>query len=219
MTVAALRERGVAARTRVGFADDLGHAAQVVAEYRAGERWLRGRPLPDGPSFEPAGAVWPAYRAGTADPTRYGGAAAIRDTVFRDLAHANGNAVGLTDTWGGMGPDLVDEIAACWSPRRRATRSRNGRWRSATRPTAASTPTAGTRYAPALRRVTGAAGAGRMTATIRVEVVVVAVTWACRRLRRSGGPLSCLIRCGTSGISAACRPDRLHRILPDGWFA
>jgi len=94
----------------------------MVAGHRVGGRWVRfetGRdpaadrpdgPADDIPSFEPAGAVWLAYRAGTTDPTRYGGAAAIRDAVFRDLAHANGDAVGLTDTWGGMGPDLVDDL-------------------------------------------------------------------------------------------------------------
>ncbi|MEV0716340.1 hypothetical protein [Asanoa sp. NPDC050611] len=57
-----------------------------------------------------AGEVWLAWRDGTLDATRFGGGAALRDAVFRDLAHANGDAVPLDATWGPMGPDLVDDL-------------------------------------------------------------------------------------------------------------
>ncbi|HTF11771.1 MAG TPA: hypothetical protein VK659_26705, partial [Asanoa sp.] len=99
LVVAALRRRGVPARCRVGFAPRLGSAPRVIAT-------RHGRD--DG--FVLAGEVWLAYREGVVDAARYGGGAAVRDAVLRDLAHANADEVPLADTWGPMGPDLVDDL-------------------------------------------------------------------------------------------------------------
>ncbi|GAA1860006.1 hypothetical protein [Asanoa iriomotensis] len=60
--------------------------------------------------FVLAGEVWLAWRDGTLDATRFGGGAAVRDAVFRDLAYANGDEVPLSRVWGPMGPDLVDDL-------------------------------------------------------------------------------------------------------------
>ncbi|MEV4617338.1 hypothetical protein AB0J74_01320 [Asanoa sp. NPDC049573] len=108
LTVAALRRRGVPARCRVGFAPRLGYAPRVIATPLA----------TDDDGFVLAGEVWLAYREGVVDAARYGGGAAVRDAVLRDLAHANADEVPLAETWGPMGPDLVgdldvvDEVAA-----------------------------------------------------------------------------------------------------------
>jgi hypothetical protein len=100
LAVAALRRRGVAARCRVGFSR--GYAPAVVATTPG----VVG--LPDG--FVLAGEVWLAWRDGTLDAARFGGGAAVRDAVLRDLAHANADEVPLDTAWGPMGPDLVGDL-------------------------------------------------------------------------------------------------------------
>jgi Transglutaminase-like superfamily len=95
LTVAALRHRGVPARSRIGFADYFGpgfHYDHVIAEYWNGDRWvfvdaqLEPRrhpfdtldiPLNVGtaastPHFATAAQVWTAYRKGAIDVERYG---------------------------------------------------------------------------------------------------------------------------------------------------
>ena len=87
--VGALRERGVAARNRVGFASYLLpglHLDHVVVEYWNGTRWVRTDPerphgsadvdstdMPRGPSapFQTAAEVWQRYRCGDLDASRY----------------------------------------------------------------------------------------------------------------------------------------------------
>jgi Transglutaminase-like superfamily len=97
LTVAALRERGVAARSRIGFAayfmPDF-HCDHVVVEYRAGDRWVYvdaqldpaqrwpwdpcDMPRVVGPvrvndlDFATAAQVWRAIRRGEVDPDTYG---------------------------------------------------------------------------------------------------------------------------------------------------
>ncbi|GIF67750.1 hypothetical protein Ais01nite_57850 [Asanoa ishikariensis] len=111
LMLAALRHRSLPARSRVGFAPYLGDAAHVVVSYHDGGRWLTTDPRVAGATgFVLPGDAWLGYRAGTLDPTRYGGGAALRDAVLRDLAHVNGAEVRLTDEWGPMGPDLVDGL-------------------------------------------------------------------------------------------------------------
>ena len=95
LAVAALREQGVPARTRVGFTgyfepDPLQpdfRGDHVVAEWWSGTRWqrfdpelepgsrdfdVRDLPIGEGALFETAAEVWVGYRAGRRDPTRYG---------------------------------------------------------------------------------------------------------------------------------------------------
>ncbi|MEV4413350.1 transglutaminase domain-containing protein [Catellatospora sp. NPDC049609] len=94
LTVAALRQRGVAARSRVGFASYLVpgfHCDHVVVEYRDGDRWVwldaQLDPALDwgfdtadipwaaaapGALFASAAQVWSAYRGGAVDVGRYG---------------------------------------------------------------------------------------------------------------------------------------------------
>ncbi|SNT62868.1 Transglutaminase-like superfamily protein [Asanoa hainanensis] len=111
LMVAALRHRSLPARSRVGFAPYLGDAAHVVVSYHDGRRWLTTDPrVPGATGFVFPGDAWLAYRAGTLDAARFGGGAALRDAVLRDLAHVNGTEVRLTDEWGPMGPDLVDGL-------------------------------------------------------------------------------------------------------------
>jgi hypothetical protein len=108
LVVATMRRRGVPARSRVGFAARQGHARRIVATYREEGRWVVLDPSSAG--FVAAGEVWLAYRDGILDGRPYGGGAAVRDAVLLDLAHANGDEVALTDVWGPMGPDLVDDL-------------------------------------------------------------------------------------------------------------
>jgi hypothetical protein len=141
-TVAALRHRGVPARSRLGFARYFGPQwtyDHVVAEYWDGARWVwvdaqldpaAGWPfdpvdVPRGP-FATAADVWTAYRAGEIDVSTYGvapggapsGAWFARDQVIQEVAHRYGDELLLWDSWGDMGPDLVggldliDEVAA-----------------------------------------------------------------------------------------------------------
>jgi hypothetical protein len=109
LVAGALRQRGEPALCRVGYTPRLGYAPRVVAT---------GPSLPSPDGFVLAAEVWLAYRDGTLDASRCGGAAAVRDAVLRDLAHANADERPLAEAWGPMGPDLVgdldvvDELAA-----------------------------------------------------------------------------------------------------------
>ncbi len=131
--VAALREHGVPARSRVGFAHyfrpDFQHD-HVIAEFWSGERWVRVDPeldpahfpfnpldLPEG-VFETAAQVWRAYRAGRTDATTYGvapdapdflrGPGLVRAYVIRELAALTGWELLLWDDWGLIGTPLAD---------------------------------------------------------------------------------------------------------------
>jgi hypothetical protein len=134
--VAALRQRGIPARSRVGFAgylmDDF-FADHVGVELWTGDRWRRFDPeqspdrddfdmldLPFGPQapFVSASEVWLEARAGRVDPHDYGifpgspigGLSFIRDYVIRELAHRQRDELLLWDEWGAMGRS-VEETA------------------------------------------------------------------------------------------------------------
>ncbi|QEO10301.1 transglutaminase-like domain-containing protein [Protaetiibacter larvae] len=128
LTVSALREQGVAARSRVGFAGYLRegyHFDHVIVEFWDGARWVRGdaqldptwfafptwdlvRGEVDG--FLTAAEVWQLIRAGGADPRSFGvfptsplaGTSFVFDYVIRDIAHRFGEELLLWDVWGGM---------------------------------------------------------------------------------------------------------------------
>lgn len=97
LTVAILREHGIPARSRVGFANYLTpnwHYDHVIVELWDGDRWVLTDPeMADrdataagdaepfdprdmisgiGAPYETAAQVWTGYRAGTIDPSRYG---------------------------------------------------------------------------------------------------------------------------------------------------
>jgi len=140
LTVSALREQGVPARGRVGFAGYFGaqyHYDHVVVEWWDGERWVRcdaqleptwfsfdtGDLPRDGvDGFASAAEVWAAIRRGDADARTFGvfpespfsGRAFVFDYVIRDVAHLNGDELLLWDLWGGMraGDDVTEEAAA-----------------------------------------------------------------------------------------------------------
>jgi len=141
LTVSALRERGVPARTRVGFAGYLGegfHYDHVVAEFHDGAGWVRADaqlepewfgfdscalPRAGLDGFAAAAEVWLAVRAGDADPRTFGvfpgspfaGSAFVFDYVIRDLAHRHGDELLLWDLWGAMRDDAeVPEAEARW---------------------------------------------------------------------------------------------------------
>jgi hypothetical protein len=139
LTVSALRENGVPARGRVGFAGYLGaayHYDHVVVEWWNGSRWVRSDAqlepswfafdtcdLPDEGlrGFTTAAGVWQAIRRGEADPRTFGvfpespfsGLAFVFDYVIRDVAHLHGDELLLWDVWGGMifGRRVPDEEA------------------------------------------------------------------------------------------------------------
>lgn len=135
LAVAALREHGVPARTRLGFAAYLGDDYRydhVVGERWDGARWVRFDPgvvpgsvpfdvhdLPTGAGapFETAAEAWLAYRAGGADLARHGagpdlpglaGPAMVQRYVLGDLAHRMLCETLLWDVWGAMAPPWHD---------------------------------------------------------------------------------------------------------------
>lgn len=135
LAVAAFREHGVPARTRVGFttyfADDGFRGDHVVAEWWNGERWQRSDPelergsrafdvrdLPtgEGSPFETAAEAWTGYRAGRLDLTRYGvagdpnltGPGFVRLYVIQEVLHRFGHEALL---WDGVGDGIRDEDA------------------------------------------------------------------------------------------------------------
>jgi Transglutaminase-like superfamily len=127
-SVGVLRQHGVAARSRVGFASyfepDWNHD-HVVAEFWAGDRWCRFDPeiepgsgmLPDphdlavgvGARFQTAAEVFTLMRSGDLDPATYGvsgtelrGEPFVAGEVFYEVAHRYGDEVLLWDTWGAL---------------------------------------------------------------------------------------------------------------------
>jgi hypothetical protein len=141
LTVSALRERGAAARGRVGFAGYLGagyHYDHVVVEVHDGARWVRldaqldpswfafdtcDLPHAGLEGFATAAEVWRALRLGEADERTFGvhpgspfaGMSFVFDYVIRDIAHRHGDELLLWDVWGGMrGERAVDESHAGW---------------------------------------------------------------------------------------------------------
>lgn len=130
--VGTLREHGLAARTRIGFAGYLDpgfHHDHVVVERLEQDRWVRFDPeltdgfdfdvtdLPTGPGspFETAAEVWRQYRAGALDVSGYGvapevdaplrGAPIVAAYVLGEIAHRHGDELLLWDVWGAMAPD------------------------------------------------------------------------------------------------------------------
>lgn len=128
--VGGLREHGVPARSRVGFAGYFTpgyHHDHVIVEYLDDGRWRRVDPeVPPGgvdAPFATAAEVWQAYRRGELDPQTYGvfpgsdlsGPDFIRSYVIFEVAHRFGDELLLWDDWGATqaGDDeLVDELAA-----------------------------------------------------------------------------------------------------------
>lgn len=134
LAVAALREQGIPARTRVGFVSyfDPGfHGDHVIAEWWNGERWQRSDPelepgsrafdvrdIPtgEGAPFETAAEVWTAYRAGRLDADEYGvargsdlsGPGFVRLYVIQEVLHRFGHEALL---WDGVGDGILDEDA------------------------------------------------------------------------------------------------------------
>ncbi|MER7459140.1 transglutaminase domain-containing protein [Micromonospora sp. NPDC126480] len=132
-TVAVLRQHGVPARSRVGFASYFTpgwHHDHVLAEYWNGERWVWADPEldpagewqfdgydidPTAGLFDSAARVWTAYRAGTVDPDVYGvdeglpirGAWFVYNYVLQELAHRQKDELLLWDTFGAMTDDLA----------------------------------------------------------------------------------------------------------------
>lgn len=132
LTVAALRHRGIPARSRVGFADYFGEPFwydHVVVEYFSADegRWVRAdaqfpeswngvtmRDLDAAPGrFRTASRVWLDYRSGRIDddeilgfgasPTLpFAGPYFVRNYVLLELAHLAGVETLLWDTWGAM---------------------------------------------------------------------------------------------------------------------
>lgn len=140
LSVAALRHKGVPARSRVGFADYLDpsfHLDHVITEFWDGARWIATdieldlpevRLAPGG--LRPAAQVWSAYRRGDVDVETFGvggdvpglrGAWFVRNYVIQEVAHRLGDELLLWDVWGGMSRDatgglagdlaLIDEVA------------------------------------------------------------------------------------------------------------
>jgi len=141
LTVSALRERGVPARSRVGFAGYLGpgfHYDHVVVEFHDGVAWRRADaqleptwypfdtcalPASGLAGFATAAEVWRAIRRGEADArafgvfpdSPFGGMSFVFDYVIRDIAHRHGDELLLWDIWGGMrAGDEVHDDAATW---------------------------------------------------------------------------------------------------------
>ena len=130
LAVAILREHGIPARSRVGFATYLQPNARtdhVVAEAWTGDRWLRfdpGIPGPrgqvqdpldiptgDGSPFLTAAAAWSGFRQ-SGDPiddlgvwagsVEFKGAPFVLAYLIMDVAHRFGDELLLWDCWGAM---------------------------------------------------------------------------------------------------------------------
>lgn len=138
LSVAILREHGLPARTRIGFAGyftpGFGHDHVVVEQFQDG-RWVRFDPeltdgfdfdvtdMPTGPGspFETAAQVWRGHRAGTLDVSRYGvgpeigpplrGEPIVAAYVIGEVAHRHGDELLLWDAWGAMVPDPTADLA------------------------------------------------------------------------------------------------------------
>jgi hypothetical protein len=129
LTVAALRHKGIPARSRIGFADYFEpdwHYDHVITEYWDGARWVgmdtqvdKYVALAHG-GFPTAAQVWTAYRRGEIDVNRYGvapavadlrGAWFVRNYVISELAHRRGQELLLWDLWGDMSLDLTGDLS------------------------------------------------------------------------------------------------------------
>lgn len=140
--VGVLRERGIPARTRVGFADYLIHGRRVdhvIVEYLSAGRWIRVDPeivqvtvalnpadLSSGPEapFQTAAEAWQTCRQDPARFDRYqippgsgfvDPAHLIRTYVALELVHRCRQELLLWDTWAGlddMDNELADQVAA-----------------------------------------------------------------------------------------------------------
>jgi hypothetical protein len=136
LAVAALREQGIPARTRVGFnfAPDF-RGDHVVAEWWNGTRWQRFDPelqpgsrafdvrdmeTGEGAPFETAAEVWTGHRAGRLDAALYGvapgselsGPSFIRMYVIMEALHRIGHEALLwDDVAAGITDADADEIA------------------------------------------------------------------------------------------------------------
>jgi hypothetical protein len=140
-SVAVLRQHGVPARSRIGFAgyfEPWFHHDHVVVESWDGGRWVRwdseldptehwgfdvtDMPVGTGAPFESAAEVWRAIRSGAADPAAYGvdrslpelgGHAFVRESVLLELAHRQRDELLLWDLWGPMlrSPAVADVVA------------------------------------------------------------------------------------------------------------
>lgn len=142
LTVSALRHKGIPARSRIGFASYFANGFNhdhVVVEYWNGDRWVMvDAQLEPGPAwafdtqdmepgwFRSAAEVWLGFRSGSLDGDDFGvdpslpirGGWFIRNYVFFQLAHLQGDELLLWDGWGaqsgsldGADLDLTDEIA------------------------------------------------------------------------------------------------------------
>jgi hypothetical protein len=134
--VGALRQHGIPARSRVGFATyfhpDWNHDHVVVETWRGGG-WVRFDPelesggvpfdpldMASGPGspFLSAAEVWRDHRAGRVDVERYGveiaspvrGEWFVRSYVLMELAHRLKDELLLWDGWGVMGPDADPSV-------------------------------------------------------------------------------------------------------------
>jgi Transglutaminase-like superfamily len=129
--VGALRQHGIPARSRVGFASYFKpgwNHDHVVVEAVIGGRWVRFDSelvpdrfpfdvldLPVGPDagFRTAAEVWQGHRAGRLDVDTFGvdvdvpvgGEWFVRTYVIQELAHRMKDELLLWDSWGTMGPD------------------------------------------------------------------------------------------------------------------
>ncbi len=137
--VAALREHGIPARTRIGFADYFApdfHHDHVVAELWDGGRWRRVDPqlepgdfgfdtqdMDTGPSgpFRTAAQVWTQYRSraigdeaietfGVGPDVPTRGAWFVAADVVMELAHLHGHGLLLWDVWGAWDRSDLSEV-------------------------------------------------------------------------------------------------------------
>jgi hypothetical protein len=124
LACALLRQRGIAARVRCGFATYFQPGQGLdhwIVEYRQGRRWVRldpeilGRGVVDRPEdlragqFLSGGEAWIAYRQGRIDASAFGvygtgnwGPAEIRGNAVKDLAALNKVEMLPWDEWGRM---------------------------------------------------------------------------------------------------------------------
>ncbi|AGL20160.1 transglutaminase-like domain-containing protein [Actinoplanes sp. N902-109] len=136
LSVAALRQHGIPARSRVGFADYFDpafHVDHVITEWWDGSRWrtadvevdpaagqpVDGLDVPLAPGgLVPASRVWRAYRRGDLDVDTYGvggddflrGAWFVRNYVINELAHRYGDELLLWDTFGAQSIELDGDL-------------------------------------------------------------------------------------------------------------
>jgi hypothetical protein len=134
--VGALRQHGIPARSRVGFATYFQpgwNHDHVIVEVHDGDRWRRfdSELTPEGFDFDPydiaagpeapfrsAAEAWQGHRAGVLDADTFGvdpelpfrGEWFVRDEVLLQLAHRYKDEVLLWDGWGVMGPDADEGV-------------------------------------------------------------------------------------------------------------